>query len=225
MNLLNFIKTEFENLLIKEIHNNEIENIPNNEQDAVPRSHNSTNDSNKRLPLADISSFAGQLRNNNLAVHNGQQDTVNVKANSSPIKLKQENKIEINSNPIDEYFSLFMMENYVCDNCSKQRQQKVENLILFIDLPSEDHGTTINLVDLINTTYALEHRHMTCESCKHDVHSMVTKFKKLPKILIVQVKRYEMTKDGIITKKCTLVEIPKLLKLNSLVMYVFLIYS
>ena len=205
LNLLNFIKTEFATNLMKGSHDNEIENIPNNEQDTCRKTQNNTYDSNRRLPLTDISK---QSKNNNL----------NSKTNSVTEKSNNDVQNQVTANLIDEYYSLYMVENYVCEGCSKQRQQKVENLMLFIDLPAEDHNSTVNLVDMINKTYALEHRNMTCESCKYDMHSMETKFRKLPKILTVQVKRYEITSNGTIIKKCNLVEIPKLLKLDTLIM-------
>ncbi|KAJ8682064.1 hypothetical protein QAD02_017856 [Eretmocerus hayati] len=201
MNLLNFVKTELGKKSSKEPDNNEIENIPNNEQDPSRKSQSGALESDRRLPLADISASAGQIRS----------------THSSSTKAKDSSEDDTSVNPIDEYFSLYMAENYVCESCCKQRQQKVENLMLFIDLPTEDSGAPVNLVDMINTTYALEHRNMTCESCKHEVHSMETKFKKLPKILTVQVKRYEMTNEGVITKKSTMVDIPRCLRLDSLV--------
>lgn len=196
MNLLNFIESEFEAIIKKNSDQNEIENIPNNEQE----SKSQLLDTNKRLPLSDISATIGQVKSKIV-----QKDLVEVKNEKC-------------SNPIDDYFSSYMMEKYTCNSCSKQRQQKVENLMLFIDLPAEDHGNTLDLVDMINKTFAEEQRSMTCESCKHDVHTMESKFKKLPKILILQVKRYEMTSEGILTKKSTAVNVPKLLKLDSLVM-------
>lgn len=205
MNLLNFIKTEFQSILKKESHDTEIENIPNNEQDAPRRLQNSVPDSNKRLPLADISTSTMQLRSNNLS-----------KTNSSSMNPKSET--QDSANPVNEYFLLYMVENLICNNCSKKRQQKVENLMLYVDLPSEDDGSSVDLVKMINTTYGTEQRDIKCESCEHHMHSMVTQLKKPPKILTIQVKRYEMTNDGSITKKSSLIDIPKLLKLESLVM-------
>ncbi|XP_031788352.1 uncharacterized protein LOC116417732 [Nasonia vitripennis] len=211
MNLLNFIKSEFDSILKKETQHTEIENIPNNEQDTPRRlQQNTVTDSNKRLPLVDISTATTttttmQLRSNH---------QLNSKANSSAMKSKNESQIR--SNLIDEYFSLDMVENLVCNGCSKTRQQKVENLMLFVDLPSDDHGATLNLVEMINTTYGTEQRDIKCETCQHDTHSMITKLKRPPKILTIQLKRYEIV-HGLLTKKCSLVDIPMLMRLDTLV--------
>lgn len=221
MSLLNFIKTEFTNQSSKETQSNEIENIPNNDQDALRRPQNNLQETNKRLPLAEISTASGQIRNSNISTVNNNNNTNSLQDAKLDASLSAKNDEEDNeeiSNPIDEYFSLYMAENYICEGCSKQRQQKVENLMLYVDLPVENDGKPLNLVDVINKSYALEHRNMTCESCKHDSHSMVTTFKKLPKILTVQVKRYEVTPEGTITNKNTAVNVPALLKLDSLVM-------
>ncbi|XP_058791576.1 uncharacterized protein LOC131664469 [Phymastichus coffea] len=216
MNLLNFIGSEFEAAIKKNSHQNEIENIPNNEQDSTSKLQ-SIYDINKRLPLSDISAVAGQVKSNCITVSNNNQENIFEVKHNVEIKSINQNEVEKCRNPINEYFSSYMMEKYVCDCCLKQRSQKVENLMLFIDLPSEDYSDSVNLIDMINKTFAKEQRSMTCESCRHDAHTMESKFKKLPKILILQVKRYEMTSEGILMKKSTCVHIPRLLKLDSLV--------
>ena len=161
------------------------------------------------MPLADISASAAQHGNNQVVASNSQQQT-ETKSNKNEPK-------EDSENPMDQYFSLYMVENLSCEGCLKNRPQKIENLMLFVDLRTQDFRT-INLTDSIDKTFATEKRNLTCEACKHTVHSMTTKFTKFPKILMVQVKRYEMTSDGEINKKCTSVNIPKSLKLDSSMM-------
>ncbi|XP_023247472.1 uncharacterized protein LOC106645861 [Copidosoma floridanum] len=213
MNLLNFIKTEFETKS-KESHSNEIENIPNNEQDTPRKSQSTSHDLNKRSPLADISASTGQSRSSHVT-NNEQQEKGSTKTLSSP--KSQNDKAEARPNVIDDNFLLYMGENYSCLQCSKKKQKNIENLMLLIDLPSKDCDGTRDLIDMINTTYDTEQRELTCESCKHDRHTMDTKLKKIPKILMAQVKRYEMTNEGIINKKSTEIDIPRLLQLDRLV--------
>lgn len=213
MLLLNTLKTELGSESTNESSKNEIENIPNNEQDSLPRTQNNSQDSNKRLPLTEISTVTRPLRNTHL-VNYGTQDS-SVKSSSCSVKSKSET--EVNSNPIDDYFSFCIEECYTCEGCSKERQQDVDDLVMFIDLPSEDNGSIVNLSDLIKTSYAAENRDTKCESCNHEVQKMEPKFKKLPKILIAAIKRYQYTDDGTESKISTLIEIPKVLQLDSLI--------
>lgn len=216
MLLFNTLKTELGSTSTSESSKSEIENIPNNEQDTLPRTQNSPQDSNKRLPLTEISTITRPLRNTHLTSYGSQE--VGVKSSSSPMKSRIESQAaEVNSNPIDDYFSFCVEECYTCEGCLKRRQQDVDDLVMFIDLPSEDNGSIVNLSDLITASYAAESRDTKCESCNNEIQRMEPKFKKLPKILIAAIKRYQYTEDGTESKISTLIEIPKILQLDSLI--------
>ncbi|KAL7288753.1 hypothetical protein TKK_0016733 [Trichogramma kaykai] len=203
MNLVNHMKGEYKSLISQE-SKHEIENIPNNDQDALRRMQNNCQDFNKRLPLADISDSPRKLRNHQQS-NSSQQDKTDLSS-------------KISSNLFDEHFLLDMTENYVCEGCKKQRQRKADNLVLLIDLPHENENNPVPLADIINKSYALEHRSMSCESCNHDTHSMQVKLKEIPKLLTIQIKRYDMAPEGV-TKNVTLIDVPRVLELDSLIIY------
>ena len=208
MKFLNYLKGEFEKLLCSDAKLQEIENVPENPQD-LQRKSKTTADSNKRRPLVDIPSVNGKLRRNSILSE----------STSSPKSLKDERLLngteaskdnsesEELKNPIDEYFLLQMVEQVVCKGCSEKRQNKVDNLMLYVEFPLENKNELANLEEAIARTFATEERHSTCEKCKHNLHDVRTAFSRHPKVLIVQINRYGMGENGM-KKICNAVSIP-----------------
>lgn len=227
-----------------ELANNseETENIPENIQGnrKVPRSPQTPT---KRPPLADISprkrKFAetgsesgGDYSPKARKITYSSQDLLSPRVNrlskptdpsykvhtpphhsGSGINRSKE-IIDFCKNPIDRYFLLHMMEHYRCETCSKHRQRKVDNLMLYVDLPAGSENHTVSLHEAVNKSLEPEDRDLTCSKCKHEKHKVYTTFRACPRILMVQVNRYGICDDGSVGKFNTPVEIPETLELD-----------
>ncbi|XP_024944304.1 uncharacterized protein LOC107271365 isoform X2 [Cephus cinctus] len=231
MIFLNYIRSDIDKLLVADAVMSETENIPENRQDSrrIPKTPHTPG---KRQPLADISCNSGKRScaegtTKPRKLTYGVQDLLSPKStrlsnptdpsykvHTPPHSSSTTTEMIISKNPIDEYFLLHMMENYMCKGCLKHRQKKVDNLMLYVDLPSETEGPAVSLEDAIKKSLAPEDRNLTCGTCKFDVHTMRTTFRRWPRVLTVQVNRYGMT-DGLFSKISTAVTIPESLVLDN----------
>lgn len=240
MILLNHIKSDLGKLILAEADVDEMENVPKNQQDAhkvlkMPQTPN------KRQPLADISTPKnnGLKRSHSLGDPNQSprvrkqilthsvQDLLSPKLRKlsnpsdpsykvhTPPSAPTNDDIISNRNPVDENFQLYLMEHYTCKGCQKHRQKKVDNLMLFVDIPSDDGLSVIDLQKAVENIFAPEERSLNCGTCKHDQHTMRTTFRRQPNILTLQVNRYGMSSEGIFAKISTDVKIPKHLDLGA----------
>ncbi|XP_046752793.1 uncharacterized protein LOC124416021 [Diprion similis] len=240
MILLNHIKSDLEKLISAEEGVNEMENVPKNQQDSH-KVLKTPQTPNKRQPLADISipKSNGIKRSHSLGDPNQSpklrkqtlshsvQDLLSPKLRKlshpsdpsykvhTPPSAPTNDETILLKNPVDENFQLHLMEHYTCKGCQKHRQKKVDNLMLFVDIPSDDIMSPIDLQKAVENIFAPEERHLTCGTCKHDVHTMRTTFRRQPKILTLQVNRYGMSSEGIFSKISTDVTIPKNLDLSA----------
>ncbi|XP_012268109.2 uncharacterized protein LOC105693037 [Athalia rosae] len=241
MILLNHVKSDLGKLISAEDNFEEMENIPKNQQEPqkvvkLPQTPN------KRLPLAEISTPKnnGIKRSHSLGdstqspksrqqifTHSIQDllspklrklsnpSDPSYKVHTPPLAPTNDETI-CHKNPIDENFQLHLMEHYTCKGCKKNRQKKVDNLMLFVDIPFDDDNLSpIDLQNAVENIFAPEDRHLTCGTCKHDAHTMRTTFRRQPNILTLQVKRYGMSSEGIFAKISTDIKIPKNLDLGA----------
>lgn len=240
MILLNHIKTDLGKLISAEDQIQETENVPKNDQSSqklvkMPQTPN------KRQPLAEISTPKnnGIKRSHNLVdpsqsptsrketLTHSVQDLLSPKLRKlsnpsdpsykvhTPPLAPTSDEIISYRNPIDENFQLYLMEHYTCKGCQKNRQKKVDNLMLFVDIPLDNDSSPIDLQKAVENIFAPEERYLTCGTCKHDAHTMRTTFRRQPNILTLQVNRYGMSSEGIFSKISTAVKIPNNLDLNA----------
>ncbi|XP_015523221.2 uncharacterized protein LOC107226812 [Neodiprion lecontei] len=240
MILLNHIKSDLGKLISAEEGVNEMENVPKNQQDSH-KVLKTPQTPNKRQPLADISipQNNGMKRSHSLGDPNqspklkklglshNNNDLLSPKLRKlsnpsdpsykvhTPPLAPTNDETMLHKNPVDENFQLHLMEHYTCKGCQKHRQKKVDNLMLFVDIPSDDIMAPIDLQRAVENIFAPEERHLTCGTCKHDVHIMRTTFRRQPNILTLQVNRYGMSSEGIFSKISTDVTIPKNLDLGA----------
>ncbi|KAF7989216.1 hypothetical protein HCN44_007746 [Aphidius gifuensis] len=194
MIFLNHVQTDFEKIMTKKSNENSENHI----------FESSVNNPIKRAPLAVLSPFKRRINyQENVDRSNEQTDGKNL--------LKDDEMFC--TNPIDEYFLLNMMEHYICQGCSNHRQQKIDNLMLYVDLP-ENELDSIDLAESVNKSIESEERTLTCGKCRSPKHNVHASFRESPNILIVQVKRYGMTSDGYVAKINTPVRIPQSLNLD-----------
>lgn len=194
MIFLNYVQTDFENIMSKK----------NDENTENQISESSADKPIKRAPLTVLSPFKKCIN---------YQENVDKSNEQTDEKDWSKDGQSHHINPIDEYFLLNMMEHYICQGCSNHRQQKIDNLMLYVDLP-ENRLDSIDLAESINKSMESEERILTCNKCKSPKHNVHASFRKSPNILMVQVKRYGMTTDGYVAKINTPVRIPQSLTLD-----------
>lgn len=175
-----------------------------------------TKSPSKRQPLRDISPFKRQINfAENLEKLKETAATADDDNNENDNESNNNDLSKLTSkNPIDEVFLLHMMEHYVCRGCANHRQRKIDNLMLYVDLP-ENQTDSVDLSCSISKSLDTEERTLTCNKCKSPNQNVYTSFRKLPNILTVQIKRYAMTSDGYVTKINTPVKIPEILTLDT----------
>lgn len=200
MKLLNYVKSDCEKAIKEMKSADETENTQN--MKIIPRSPTPS----RRLPLTQISPFKNI---------NGSNDSADRELEASSPKSQEscEEPTQSIRNPIDEFFLLPMMEHYVCQSCNKHRQRKVDNMMVYVDLP-ENETDTIDLAQAISKTLGPEERTLTCAKCKCEKHRLYTSFRGRPKVLIVQINRYGMS-DGYVAKMNSTVHIPEELEIRS----------
>ncbi|XP_063972085.1 uncharacterized protein LOC135159919 [Diachasmimorpha longicaudata] len=201
MKLLNHVKNDCDKIIKEMKSSDETENVP--DANVVKTAQRSPQTPTKRLPLVQISPFKSR------------NDSSKVPASACSPKSQEssEELPEFIQNPIDEFFLLPMMERYVCENCHKHRQRKVDNMMLYVDLP-ENTTNPIELADAIGKSLEPEDRTLTCSKCKCEKHKLFTTFRRLPNVLIVQINRYAMS-DGYVAKMNSIVHIPENLEITS----------
>lgn len=194
MIFLNHVQTDFEKIMTKKSNECSENHIP----------ESSVNNPIRRAPLTVLSPFKRCIN---------YQENVDRSIEQTDEKEFLKDDEMFCTNPIDEYFLLNMMEHYICQGCSNHRQQKIDNLMLYVDLP-ENKLDSIDLAESVNKSIEPEERTLTCGTCRSPKHNVHASFRKSPNILIVQVKRYGMTSDGYVAKINTPVKIPQSLDLG-----------
>ena len=99
------------------------------------------------------------------------------------------------SNPITDNFGFQLQEVFKCLNCSStvKKCQEYFNLYVHLSPASEDDECTpgpASIREAVADYMKTELRDLKCEKCHHPKVEVTSSFAKMPRILIVQVKRY-----------------------------------
>lgn len=188
MKLLNHFKTFFEKRESSEAKIQEIENMPENPQDQ--RKSKTTPDSSKRRPLVEL------RENSNLSEPGASQKTNKLERLPNGVDDSKENFDESIKNPVDDYFLLPIVDQYTCKGCSEKKQKRVDNLVVFVQVPPESKDVPVNVEDAIARNFTTEERRVTCDHCKHKFQDVRTAFSNYPKVLTVHVHRYGIGEHG-----------------------------
>ncbi|KAG8041066.1 hypothetical protein G9C98_002054 [Cotesia typhae] len=211
MILLNYVKTECEQLSVETCKTEEVENVPENHQD-LSKDTRAPLTPSKRSPLAILSP---------LKTSNAITKAIAENAGDSVAKTQVPKTLH---NPIDDCFLLPMREHYICEGCNEHRQRDIDNMMLYVPLPDNESNNNdevtvipadapatpppINLSVAINKSMEPEERCLTCTKCKSTKHHRSTSFRGCPNVLTVQINRYGVNNDGYCSKINTPVEIP-----------------
>lgn len=91
-------------------------------------------------------------------------------------------------NPVKDNFEFQLLESYRCLGCGEVEGRKQSYFGLYVNLPDSGGHT---LQDAVSSYMGEDERELTCEKCGHGTSSVVTTVTSVPRILIIQLKRYE----------------------------------
>ncbi|XP_057332934.1 uncharacterized protein LOC130672390 [Microplitis mediator] len=223
MILLNYVKSEYIDQLSAQ-SNEEMENVPENHQKISSKDNpRPASSPSKRQPLATLFPLKpnGNAAN---AIVGTRDDSIKDKDDKSPDKDDKtpDEDDKTPNNPIDECFMLPMVEHSICQNCKKHRKRNINNLMLYVDLPSNQNNneevTVISsdspaspateLSSAILKSMEPEERSVTCPKCQSEKHYVSTSFRGCPNVMIVQLNRYGIFSGGLVDKINSAVNIP-----------------
>ncbi|XP_042215439.1 ubiquitin carboxyl-terminal hydrolase 37-like [Homarus americanus] len=90
-------------------------------------------------------------------------------------------------NPVKDNFEFQLLESYRCLGCNEVEGRRQEYFGLYVNLPEGQDS----IQDAISSYMGADERELKCEKCGHNQSSVVTSVTRLPRILIIQLKRYE----------------------------------
>ncbi|XP_071519478.1 ubiquitin carboxyl-terminal hydrolase 37-like isoform X3 [Panulirus ornatus] len=106
---------------------------------------------------------------------------------TTPRKSSKEEE-SLPRNPVKDNFEFQLLESYRCLGCGEVEGRRQEYFGLYVNLPEEGQDTIQNAV---SSYMGADERELKCEKCGHNQSSVVTSITRLPRILIIQLKRYE----------------------------------
>ena len=122
------------------------------------------------------------------------------------------------TNLVDTNFLYEREEQFACCSCGAKSQSRHTDVSFFCDL-SQSSLPCVPLQQLVQQTLAPEVRERRCESCGCETATTTTRLVRLPKVLVLYLKRYKYSQSGPApSRKVTrLVDIPESVNLSCLV--------
>ncbi|XP_038171579.1 ubiquitin carboxyl-terminal hydrolase 26 [Arvicola amphibius] len=116
--------------------------------------------------------------------------------------------------PVANNFEFELMRSIFCKACGLVIYRKEPGSYLSISIPQGLKGLNLSIqssFDLFFKAEELEHR---CERCMHNKSMAVHKFGRLPRVIIIHLKRYTFSESQVVKKDEQHVIISKILKLS-----------
>ncbi|KAB7505017.1 Ubiquitin carboxyl-terminal hydrolase 37 [Armadillidium nasatum] len=98
------------------------------------------------------------------------------------------------ANPVTNNFEFELSESYRCLGCGEAEGRRQKHIALYVNLPLED-GKSIQ--EAVESCMGEDHRDLKCDNCSHDKALFLTSFTELPRVLIVQMKRYKYNAESL----------------------------
>nr|CAB3267557.1 ubiquitin carboxyl-terminal hydrolase 37 [Phallusia mammillata] len=107
----------------------------------------------------------------------------------TPTKQSSENNLDC---PVAKNFSFSVVQQIVCNKCKSVAKAKDEWYDLPVELQQKtnESGDTLHLQHLINSSFAEENIEHVCEDCKFNQATVTRNIVKLPRIMMIYLKRY-----------------------------------
>lgn len=116
--------------------------------------------------------------------------------------------------PVANNFEFELLRSLFCKGCGLAVIRKEPSSYLSINIPQGLKGNNLSIqssFDLFFKAEELEHR---CERCIHNKSIALHKFSRLPRVIIIHLKRYSFNESWVMKKDEQNIIIPKFLKLS-----------
>ncbi|KAM9669086.1 ubiquitin carboxyl-terminal hydrolase 26-like [Dama dama] len=117
--------------------------------------------------------------------------------------------------PVITNFEFELLCSITCKGCGHVVPKTELSNYLSINLPQEGQALPFSIQSSFDLFFATENLEYTCEQCKHRKSSKTYKFSRLPRVLIVHLKRYNFIEFRSLKKDDHEVIISKNLKISS----------
>ncbi|XP_026953339.1 ubiquitin carboxyl-terminal hydrolase 26 [Sagmatias obliquidens] len=117
--------------------------------------------------------------------------------------------------PVASNFDFELLRSTSCKSCGQIVLKAEANNSLSVSLPQREKARPLSIQSSFDLFFEAEELEYKCETCKHRSSVAVHKFSRLPRVLIVHLKRYKFSESGSLRKDDQKVIISKYLKLSS----------
>ncbi|XP_006862920.1 PREDICTED: ubiquitin carboxyl-terminal hydrolase 26 [Chrysochloris asiatica] len=117
--------------------------------------------------------------------------------------------------PVTSNFEFELQRSIVCKGCGQIVYRTELSNYLSINLPQPSKSQTFSIQTALDLYFAPEELEYTCEKCEHKCSVALYKFSKVPRVLIVHLKRYNFNEGWFLKKDEHVVLVPKYLHLSS----------
>ncbi|XP_024595916.1 ubiquitin carboxyl-terminal hydrolase 26 [Neophocaena asiaeorientalis asiaeorientalis] len=117
--------------------------------------------------------------------------------------------------PVASNFDFELLRSTSCKACGQIVLKAEANNSLSVSLPQRAKARPLSIQSSFDGFFEAEELEYKCGTCKHRSSVAVHKFSRLPRVLIVHLKRYKFSEFGSLRKDDQKVIIPEYLKLSS----------
>ncbi|XP_047647363.1 ubiquitin carboxyl-terminal hydrolase 29 [Phacochoerus africanus] len=117
--------------------------------------------------------------------------------------------------PVVANFEFELQHSIICQACGQIVVKTEPNNYLSINLPQETKLPSFSIQNSFDLFFRAEELEYSCKACKHKTAVGMRKFSRLPRVLIVHLKRYSFDDVWLLVKDNQQVDIPKFLSLSS----------
>ncbi|XP_004485051.2 ubiquitin carboxyl-terminal hydrolase 29 [Dasypus novemcinctus] len=116
--------------------------------------------------------------------------------------------------PVVTNFEFELQRSIICKGCSQVIFKKELSNYLSINLPQETRSLPSSIQYFFDLFFKAEELEYNCEKCKHKNSVAMYKFSRLPRVLIIHLKRYCFNDVWLLVKDDQQIDIPKYLCLS-----------
>lgn len=95
------------------------------------------------------------------------------------------------TNLVDTNFMYEKEEQFVCCRCDHMSSTKYTDVNFFLDVSDASLSSSVSIQHLVEKTLAPEVREKRCEKCGHETATTTTRLVRLPKVMLLYLKRYK----------------------------------
>ncbi|XP_076430582.1 ubiquitin carboxyl-terminal hydrolase 29-like [Peromyscus maniculatus bairdii] len=117
--------------------------------------------------------------------------------------------------PVSANFELELQSSIVCEACGEATLNTEVSNYLSVDLHQGTREEPLSIQKSFDLFFTPEKIERNCEKCKNKNSVLKYTLKRLPRVLIVHLKRYHLTPNGLLVKSHQPVEISKYLNVSS----------